>query len=48
MRGRQAQGLGEDFRQMICIEENGLRKQPVNGKEMKHVYSKTRDPAGSN
>lgn len=38
MRGSQTLGLG-DFLKMNWIEENGLRKQLVNGKEMKNIYS---------
>lgn len=35
MSGSQAWDLGEDFLKMKWIEENGLREQPVNAKEMK-------------
>lgn len=34
MRDRQSWDLGEDFLKVTWIEENGVRQQIVNGKEM--------------
>lgn len=48
MRGSQIWDLGEDFLKMSWIEENVLRQQSVNNKEMKKVYFKTMYPAVNN